>query len=612
MKHGAPKRPTGTVPLKHPLAPPFSGTVAWWPGDDGGSRVLDHSGNGNDLIVSGATASAGPTGAVRYYDGSDDYLHQEVLDTEQGTLYASMVNGAAFIIDEGADFTPWAGGSGATPHMIVLTDDAGKRAWGYLGECAETLGSELVTNGDFSAWTGDNPDSWGVHGESLPNVEISEVGSGEAHGGTGTGSLNFYTTGGNLWINQDGIFTRGKLYKIVVDVSQLSAGTLYIYVSGLGVAASITSAGTYTLYYRWPVSSTSFIIDKGTTPLDATIDSVSVKEVTEYHGSELFSNGDFSAWTGDDPDDWTIDGTEDAGSYVTENPAGQCQIVSDGDTMGILQNVTAANKLYRVVVTVKTVTSGALYVYASSIGNVGTLVAGFNHVCYTAAGAGATIVRLTACNVTVDDASIKQVTAPATMQGVKVYSSRNGSTQNWTGIDSGFDPNNIAGYEVRRADLNLTGAQSIGCWVAAESDATTNIIMSKWENTNRRTFRITDTVGNYSVNASDDGAALMGTNVGAGSASDGEWHLVVSVFRPSASLDIFYDGSLGSQDTTSIAATLYDTHAPFVLGTYYVNGNKVQNFPGQIGEAWVVNRALSAEEIAEYYRANAWRYGRPA
>jgi hypothetical protein len=70
-----------------------------------------------------------------------------------------------------------------------------------------------------------------------------------------------------------------------------------------------------------------------------------------WYGPELLTNGDFSAWTGDDPDGWAVSGTEDAGSYVTENPAGSCQIISDGDFMAIQQDPGwVAGKKYKIVI----------------------------------------------------------------------------------------------------------------------------------------------------------------------------------------------------------------------------------------------------------------------
>lgn len=46
-------------------------------------------------------------------------------------------------------------------------------------------------------------------------------------------------------------------------------------------------------------------------------------------GVDSVINGDFTDWTGDNPDSW-ISSTEDAGNYITENPVGQCQMVTDG------------------------------------------------------------------------------------------------------------------------------------------------------------------------------------------------------------------------------------------------------------------------------------------
>lgn len=60
--------------------------------------------------------------------------------------------------------------------------------------------------------------------------------------------------------------------------------------------------------------------------------------ITPTYGGELLSNGDFANWTGDDPDDWTVQ-NEDANNYVTE-AAGKARLVSNNTaTVNFRQSV---------------------------------------------------------------------------------------------------------------------------------------------------------------------------------------------------------------------------------------------------------------------------------
>ena len=59
-------------------------------------------------------------------------------------------------------------------------------------------------------------------------------------------------------------------------------------------------------------------------------------------GAELVVNGNFSAWTGDNPDGWTVE-TEDAGNYVTQNPAGVANLVIDNTKFFYLQQTPPTN-----------------------------------------------------------------------------------------------------------------------------------------------------------------------------------------------------------------------------------------------------------------------------
>jgi hypothetical protein len=76
--------------------------------------------------------------------------------------------------------------------------------------------------------------------------------------------------------------------------------------------------------------------------------------------SELVTNGNFAAWSGDNPTSWTLSGTETGTAYVTES-AGKCRIVTDSAIMGINQVVMVAGALHKLTLAVDIVTSGYIY-----------------------------------------------------------------------------------------------------------------------------------------------------------------------------------------------------------------------------------------------------------
>ena len=78
------------------------------------------------------------------------------------------------------------------------------------------------------------------------------------------------------------------------------------------------------------------------------------------YGTELITNGDFSAWTGDNPDNWTV--TENNVETFVEEDSGKCRLRStDGTTVGIYQSgILEVGKPYQVSFDIVSVTSGSL------------------------------------------------------------------------------------------------------------------------------------------------------------------------------------------------------------------------------------------------------------
>jgi len=76
---------------------------------------------------------------------------------------------------------------------------------------------------------------------------------------------------------------------------------------------------------------------------------------------DVILNGDFSNWTGDDPDDWSILGTEDFNTFVTEDING-AKFVTAGNLIGLEQNILTIGKEYTIKIVVHSVTTGSLKV----------------------------------------------------------------------------------------------------------------------------------------------------------------------------------------------------------------------------------------------------------
>lgn len=110
---------------------------------------------------------------------------------------------------------------------------------------------DIVVNGDFSAWTNDNPNNWAVAGEVGDDPMVNEVGEGEGHGGAGTGYCNIYTSDGTLiYIYQIIAVVQGKRYIVSIDVNLVAAGGLKVTEGGAAFAdKEYTTTGVKTFEF---------------------------------------------------------------------------------------------------------------------------------------------------------------------------------------------------------------------------------------------------------------------------------------------------------------------------------------------------------------------------
>jgi hypothetical protein len=149
------------------------------------------------------------------------------------------------------------------------------------------------------------------------------------------------------------------------------------------------------------------------------------------------------------------------------------------------------------------------------------------------------------------------------------------------------------------AELPLTtGAQTFAAWVRSTNLTNNQDIMACWDtvgdrafllrfvgSSNKLNFRISST---GSDNITIDSSTSLVVNT---------WTHVCAVFVPSTSITIYIDGVADASNTTSIPASINDSADDFVMGNRLVGGTS--NFwLGQIDEACIFDKALSADEVA--------------
>lgn len=136
---------------------------------------------------------------------------------------------------------------------------------------------ELQTNGNFNAWTGDDPDDWTVKWEFAPNREISEVGPTEGHGGAGTGAANIYSDSATIVAMKQTITTViGETYSLSFDVTKrVDPSVRVLGNAGALFDESFVAVGSHLIGFT-AIGTSTDIEFQNKTAADMTIDNVAV------------------------------------------------------------------------------------------------------------------------------------------------------------------------------------------------------------------------------------------------------------------------------------------------------------------------------------------------
>lgn len=159
-------------------------------------------------------------------------------------------------------------GSGLLPHLGI-TGGGGLvgATWAIDGNGraynTPTLGAELLTNGDFSAWAAGDPVGWSIFNQFPPTRDVVED----------SGRARVYSLSGTIGLSQSVLTT--DWYQITEDLVSCISGNLVIYANNVLLFNS-NSLGTVLRTVR-PDGSTLYAAFNGVS--DIVIDNVSVKKI---------------------------------------------------------------------------------------------------------------------------------------------------------------------------------------------------------------------------------------------------------------------------------------------------------------------------------------------
>ncbi|MFN8530185.1 MAG: hypothetical protein U0670_16420 [Anaerolineae bacterium] len=140
---------------------------------------------------------------------------------------------------------------------------------------SQSIGTEIVLNGDFAAWTNDNPNNWTVVGESGSDPMITQV---APDGTSGTGAARYYKsqTSGTMYFSQATGLVSGYWYEVLVDLSRYVSGAALI---NAGAQLTLVAQGPYMTITRASIASVA-CNSQGSAPHDFTLNTISVKRLT--------------------------------------------------------------------------------------------------------------------------------------------------------------------------------------------------------------------------------------------------------------------------------------------------------------------------------------------
>ncbi|MGG1515612.1 LamG-like jellyroll fold domain-containing protein [Paenibacillus oryzisoli] len=144
--------------------------------------------------------------------------------------------------------------------------------------------------------------------------------------------------------------------------------------------------------------------------------------------------------------------------------------------------------------------------------------------------------------------------------------------------------------------LRLTGAMSLSAWVYLDSFTSAGRIISKQGPSGSRGWSLNlETDGKASFQIASSGTALQIVNTATAIPAN-QWVHLVGVYEPGTALRIYVNGVLSNANTTSIAASQYNSNLNVNIGR---RPSSELYFEGKIDEVRLYNKSLTTPEVAD-------------
>ena len=163
------------------------------------------------------------------------------------------------------------------------------------------------------------------------------------------------------------------------------------------------------------------------------------------------------------------------------------------------------------------------------------------------------------------------------------------------GVDDYVDCGNAS-------SLQITGALSVSFWVKYTSSGVFCAI-AKDQFPGTRGWSLWLKSGTIPIFYVWNGASYYTSGSTSSMINDGNWHHVVGVYNPSTAVQLYVDGSLVSQNTTSIPASINNTTENLGIGRWALNNATTYSEACNMDDVSIYSSALSASDITDIYNS---------
>ncbi len=469
----------------------------------------------------------------------------------------------------------------------------------------DEITEELI--GDIRGAWGFNTNATLANGDTVADVSVRGADMTAVADAGGIGVMNgvrgkaFQFDGTNDYLTQ-------KVYEDQTGASwgpanhglSLANGQAFARVQGVTLAPFAEAANPYMLVVKDPEGDVAW----------GYIDTAGGGETL---GNELVIDGTFDSWTDNELNNWVEAVSVDA-DPETISPYGgtgtSVKLVLSGNNQSLSQNLSvSAGKLYKITFAykgnyvkyhVKDLTNN-VFIKSWTENNPSNSIDWSLYSAYFTVPSTCTSISIgvwgTYLGDTVyfDNVSVKEVTDTAT-DGVKIMSTKGGSTQSWAGISASFNYNASSyTFEVRKTDFQITGDLTVGAWVKNNQSNTVEkgvisrgtggtgpFILFGGTGSNSAYLRI-HTVGGRA----DSPKTFLPVN---------EWAYLVGTYDGNT-VRLYLNGT--EQGTGTIkASAILDLNDNLLIGAYGVGSDKIS---GTIDEPFITAEALTADQIKNMF-----------